>query len=160
VARLEIAWDYHTGEIARRGAEANRTVKVQVNPILLPAGAGGHLVLCTPFGRVVALDPERGTEHWVYESGARIGGYASEADPQGLANPSYANCRGVAWWADGAAPPGAACAQRVLLATHDLKLVALDARSGRPCTGFGAGGTVDVEPAVLAGARFPPRCCA
>ena len=82
--------------------------KVQVNPILLPAAAGGHLMICTPFGRVVALDPARGTERWVFDPGARIGGYATPADPEGLASPGFANCRGVAWWEDRQAPAGRA----------------------------------------------------
>ena len=150
VGQLKVAWQYHTGELERRGAFANMTAKVQVNPILLPPEAGGHLMICTPFGRVIALDPEKGTERWVFEPNIRIGGYATPGDPRGLKNPPFANCRGVAYWADRQAPPAAACARRILLATHDLKLTALDARTGERCTGFGNGGTVDVEPAVLA----------
>jgi len=150
VGSLEIAWDYHTGELQRRSDFANYSGKVELNPILLPPEAGGHLMICTPFSRVIALDPERGTERWVFEPGIRIGGYASPGDPQGLKNPAYANCRGVAYWADRAAEPAAACRHRVLLATHDLKLMALDALTGRLCEGFGAGGIVDVEPEVLA----------
>ncbi len=150
VGRLQVAWEYHTGELERRGAFANHSAKVQVNPILLPPEAGGHLMICTPFGRVVALDPATGAERWVFEPEIRIGGYASPGDPQGLKNPPFANCRGVAYWADRAAEPGARCSHRVLLASHDLRLFALDAPSGRLCPGFGAGGIVNVEPAVLA----------
>jgi quinoprotein glucose dehydrogenase len=150
VGDLEVAWEYHTGEIERRGAFASASAKVEVNPILLPPGAGGHLVLCTPFSRVVALDPATGRERWVFEPNIRIGGYATPGDPQGLKNPPFANCRGVAHWADRAAPPDAACAERLLLATHDLRLMALDARTGRLCPGFGDNGIVNVEPDVLA----------
>ncbi len=149
VAQLEVAWDYHTGELTRRGEFVNSSARVQVNPILLPAEAGGHLMICTPFGRVVALDPARGTERWVFEPNIRIGGYATPGDPQGLKSPAFANCRGVAWWTDASAPVEAACRHRILLATHDLKLMALDARNGRLCPGFGKGGIVNVEPEVL-----------
>lgn len=149
VRRLKVAWQYHTGELSRRSELAVKTAKVQVNPILLPPEAGGHLMICTPFDRVIALDPETGKERWVFDPGIRIGGYATPGDPQGLKSAPYANCRGVAYWADRQAPPAAACAHRVLLATHDLKLIALDAKTGRPCSQFGAGGTVNVEPTVL-----------
>ena len=57
-------------------------------------------MICTPFGRVVALDPARGTERWVFDPKSRIGGYATPEDPEGLASPGFANCRGVAWWED------------------------------------------------------------
>lgn len=154
VRELEIAWEYRTGELGRRQPLQGATAKVQVNPVLLPAAAGGHLVLCTPFGRVIALDPARGTERWVFEPAARIGGYATAEDPEGLAKPAFANCRGVAYWADPEAPAAARCAHRLFLATHDLKLLALDARSGDLCPGFGRGGRVDVEPDVLA--AHPP----
>ena len=41
VGQLAVAWQYHTGELERRGEFANKTAKVQVNPILLPPEAGG-----------------------------------------------------------------------------------------------------------------------
>jgi len=123
--------------------------KVQVNPILLPAAAGGHLMICTPFGRVVALDPAKGTERWVFDPQSRIGGYATPEDPEGLKSPGFANCRGVSWWEDRQAPAGAFCRYRVFLATHDLQLVALDAPSGKLCPDFGRAGSVAIEPTVL-----------
>jgi len=150
VGELAVAWQYRTGELERHPLLHTAMSKVQVNPILLPAAAGGHLMICTPFGRVVALDPARGTERWVYDPDARIGGYATPSDPEGLASPGFANCRGVAFWQDRRAPAGEFCSQRLFLATHDLKLVALDAPTGKPCTAFGSGGRVDIEPEVLA----------
>src|SRR5262245_47528193 len=48
VAGLAPAWTYSTGELQRRGAAALRG-KFQATPIL----AAGHLVLCTPFNRVI-----------------------------------------------------------------------------------------------------------
>ncbi|HZB93968.1 MAG TPA: membrane-bound PQQ-dependent dehydrogenase, glucose/quinate/shikimate family, partial [Stellaceae bacterium] len=55
VARLALAWTYHTGEAARRG-DAFRRSATEVTPIL----AEGKLVFCTPFDRVIALDPATG----------------------------------------------------------------------------------------------------
>jgi hypothetical protein len=88
VAQLEVAWQYSTGELARRPELQSKWAKVQVNPILLPAAAGGHLMICTPFGRVIALDPATGTERWVHDPDTRVGGYATAEDPQGLKSPA------------------------------------------------------------------------
>jgi quinoprotein glucose dehydrogenase len=149
VGQLQIAWQYHTGELERRGNFQNKSAKVEMNPILLPAEAGGHLMACTPFGRVIALDPATGQERWVFEPNSRIGGYSSESDPQGLKNPAFANCRGVAYWADRLADADAACKHRIFLAAHDLRLIALDARTGQLCRNFGGGGIVNVESQML-----------
>lgn len=149
VGKLEVAWQYRTGELERHPALHTAVYKVQVNPILLPAAAGGHLMICTPFGRVVALDPARGTERWVFDPKARIGGYATPEDPEGVGSPGFANCRGVSFWEDRTAPRGVVCRYRIFLATHDLQLVALDAPSGRLCANFGTAGRVAIEPTVL-----------
>jgi quinoprotein glucose dehydrogenase len=154
VAQLEVAWQYSTGELARRPELQSKWAKVQVNPILLPAAAGGHLMICTPFGRVIALDPATGTERWVHDPDTRVGGYATAEDPQGLKSPGFTNCRGVAYWTEGQAPTPALCGQRIFVATHDLRLIALDAKTGKPCPDFGNNGTVALEATVLA--AHPP----
>jgi len=149
VANLEIAWQYRTGELSRRTEFQNATAKVQVNPILLPEAAGGSLVICTPFNRVIALDPGSGAERWSYDPGIRIGGYSTKDDPEGLRSPAFANCRGVAYWEDEATDASALCRHRLLMATNDLRLVAIDAASGEPCADFGDGGIVGIEADVL-----------
>jgi quinoprotein glucose dehydrogenase len=61
-------------------------------------------------------------------------------------------CRGVSYYHDARAA-GAVCADRIFTATQDARLIALDARSGKPCADFGAAGTVDLKarPAYPAG---------
>ncbi len=149
VRNLEVAWQYRTGELERRTEFQNATAKVQVNPILLPDATGGHLVICTPFNRVVALDPMLGKERWVFEPDIRIVGYGTPEDPEGLNSAAFANCRGVSYWEDSEAADETSCRYRILMATHDLRLIALDARDGRLCADFGDGGIVNVEPMVL-----------
>ncbi|TWT10087.1 pyrroloquinoline quinone-dependent dehydrogenase [Reyranella sp. CPCC 100927] len=133
VAHLAPAWTYRTGELERRGPAARRG-KFQATPIL----AAGHLVFCTPFNRVIALDPITGAERWVY-------------DPQ-LSDTTIAQigkaiaCRGVAQWTDRQLAADAPCAVRIVTATNDLRLIALDARTGRLCPGFGNGGIVTIVP--------------
>ncbi len=133
VGKLELAWHYRTGAVA-----ANPTLKsmidFQATPTLLPAAAGAHLVICDPFGKVIALDPASGTERW-------------SMDPK-IDKTPYAGrfkCKGVAYWADSAAAAGTACSHRLFLATADKRLIAMDARDGKPCAGFGANGQVNVD---------------
>jgi len=141
VAGLELAWQFRTGAVKENPA-LKQYIDFQATPILLPPQAGGHLIICDPFNRVFALDPERGTERWRW-------------DPQ-IDKTPYAGrfkCKGAAFWRDGKAAPDAACAFRLFMPTADKRLFALDARNGRPCEGFGKQGVVDVGPLIAA---LPP----
>lgn len=131
VAHLEQAWVYHTGELQRRGELAKRS-KFEATPII----ANGNLVFCTPFNRIVALDPATGAERWVFDAQIRT--------DQGRRY-TYA-CRGVAQWHDGSASPGQACAHRIFAGTNDRRVIALDAVTGVPCADFGTAGEVRIEP--------------
>lgn len=126
VARLEVAWTYRTGEI---DAHTREPTKLEATPLLVD----GTLYLSTPLGRVVALDPETGRERWTYQ--ATIDRHADWGD--------FAN-RGVSTWLDAAAPAGAPCRRRIYLGTIDARIIALDARTGALCRGFGTGGVVDL----------------
>jgi quinoprotein glucose dehydrogenase len=134
VATLAPAWRYSTGDLARRGELTMRRSKFQVTPIL----AGDHLVFCTSFNEVIALDPGTGAERWRFDPKIR-----SDYRPANLFN-----CRGVALWRDPAARPGAACAARIFTGTNDARLIALDLASGRPCADFGENGVVRVDPGM------------
>jgi quinoprotein glucose dehydrogenase len=59
VASLELAWSYRTGAIARH-PEQRASASFHATPILLPTSAGQSLVFCTPFNRIIALDPVSG----------------------------------------------------------------------------------------------------
>jgi quinoprotein glucose dehydrogenase len=134
VGRLKLAWQYRTGAVAAN-PQLKSVIDFQVTPTLLPPEAGGHLVLCDPFSKIIALDPVSGAERWTY-------------DPQ-IDKTPYAGrfkCKGAAYWHDTEAPADAACAHRLYVATSDKRLIAVDARDGKLCAGFGTGGTVDVEP--------------
>ena len=128
VAHLRQAWVYRTGEIARRGRWA-KDGKFQNTPII----AAGNLVVCTPFNRVIALDPATGSERWVHDPKIEV----TERPDERF------NCRGLARWT---APDSAtgACAERLFMATTDRRVIALDAATGEPCAGFGNGGQVEV----------------
>jgi quinoprotein glucose dehydrogenase len=128
VDQLEIAWTYSTGELARRSEAMLVNSSAETTPIL----AAGSLVTCTPFGRVIALDPATGEERWTFDPAI---------DPA-FELPNQYVCRGVALWRDASAPAEEACAQRIIYSTVDLRLIAIDALTGKACTAFGRDGEV------------------
>ena len=128
VHRLEVAWTARTGHMDDAWGE----VTFEVTPILVDA----TLYLCTPQNQVLALDPETGAERWRYDAKIdRSGKYANQLV-----------CRGVSFWRDPQAAAGARCARRIFMGTNDARLIALDAATGKPCSAFGAGGEVDLNP--------------
>jgi quinoprotein glucose dehydrogenase len=89
-----------------------------------PLVVDGLMYLPTPYRRVVALEPETGTEVWRYEV-------------PGAAQPSL---RGVEYWpGDGKSGP------RVFFGTRDGLLIGLDARTGKPVADFGNAGIVELK---------------
>ena len=66
VWRLEQAWTWRHGDL-ERFPEQRKLAGFHTTPILLPPDAGGALVLCTPFNRLVALDPASGKERWSFD---------------------------------------------------------------------------------------------
>src|SRR5258706_3056595 len=134
VTDLSVAWTYSSGDIGKRTERTMRRSKFQVTPIL----ADGHLVVCTPFNEVIALDPGTGAERWRFDP--KI---ATDYRPANLFN-----CRGVALWRDPDAKPGATCAARIFTATNDARVIALDLASGKRCAGFGLFGEVQVDPGM------------
>jgi len=141
VGQLVKAWEYRTGELDQH-PDRKAFASFHATPLLLPPAAGQSLVFCTPFNRLIALDPATGAERWVFDPKLELG-------PVG----TRFNCRGIAYWQDSEAPATGACTHRLFMGTGDLRLVAVDARTGRACADFGEAGTVDVKALVLAEAE-------
>ena len=139
VQNLAVAWSYRTGALDRH-PNLLAVTGFQATPILLPQGVGGHLVTCTPFNRVIALDPETGKERWFFDP---------EIDLGQMRFSGRFNCRGLSQWRDPKAEANAVCAHRLFLATNDRRLLALDARNGKLCADFGDDGIVDVTPIIV-----------
>lgn len=123
VANLKEVWRYSTGALAGKPANVRKRYAFEATPIL----AEDNLVFCTPFNVVVALDPATGVERWTYDPGIAL--------DQRPANQFV--CRGVAYWQDAGAPLDATCGSRIFMGTNDGRLIALDARTGKPCPDFG-----------------------
>ena len=118
------------GELDRENNETGRhhVVPFESTPIVID----GALYFSTPSNRVIALDAETGEEIWRF-------------DPQaGRAGPRhFFPHRGVAYWHGKTGDDG-----RILYGTFDGRLIALDAKTGKPCREFGKDGTVDLRAGI------------
>ncbi|MAF83174.1 MAG: pyrroloquinoline quinone-dependent dehydrogenase [Gammaproteobacteria bacterium] len=133
VGDLELAWSYRTGALKRHPQIGfPGAASFHVTPILLPKAAGQSLAFCTPFNRIIALDPTNGDERWTFEPKLK------PPSPGGRFN-----CRGIAYWQD-AMPAGNSCKHRLFMGTFDLQVLAVDAQTGQACEDFGNNGAIDV----------------
>ena len=136
--KLRVAWTYHTGALQPETA-LNEKAAFESTPILVD----GVLYLTTPFNRIIALDPAKGTERWTYDPKVdRSRGY------------SEVTSRGVAAWTDTKIAAGAPCQLRIFEGTIDARLIAVDGKTGQACGDFGAGGVVDLTRGVVFGPEF------
>jgi quinoprotein glucose dehydrogenase len=140
VRSLAVAWTYRTREADPEFAAAGSGT-IEATPLMVD----GTLYLSTPLGRVIALDPATGTEWWVFDP--RIDRSVGYGD--------FTN-RGPATWVDRAAAAESACRRRIYVAPIDGRIIALDSRTGQPCTGFGEGGTVWIRKLLRIGPFEPP----
>lgn len=124
--RLEPAWEYSTGEAA---IAMRQSVSFEATPLVV----GGIMYLSTPLGRVIALDAETGRERWIRDLAVHPVSFGDFTT------------RGVSLWADPTARRGGPCALRVIVATVDARLHALDARDGTPCAGFAGGENINLR---------------
>lgn len=147
VTHLKVAWIYRIGEASLVPAhptdpsavpgmlakgltpELRRLPALEATPIL----AEGRLYVCSSMNRVVALDAQSGHELWSFDP---------KLDTTGAV---LLVCRGVSYYHDASAADGAACASRIFTATQDARLIALDAKDGKPCAEFGTAGSVDLR---------------
>jgi len=130
------AWHFRTGD--NKADDADHAYAFQNTPLMVD----GTLYLCTPSQIVVALDAATGTEKWRFDP---------QADRQAMANIAASVCRGVAYHASREALP--ACTKRVFIPVVDGRMGAVDAETGKLCTGFGRDGYVDLNEGT--GNTFP-----
>jgi quinoprotein glucose dehydrogenase len=138
VGRLAPAWTYHTGETEARWQTAKRT-SLETTPLVVD----GTMYVSTPLGRVIALDPTTGRQRWQFDPGV----------DRRIAYGDFTN-RGVSTWVDPLAAGGDACRRLIYVATIDGRLIAIGAADGRPCAGFGRGGTVSLRSGLRNGPAF------
>jgi len=127
VARLAVAWTLHTGDMytGSRGGLRGKASAFECTPVYVD----GILYVTTAFGRVIALDPDTGTQKWAYDP--HIDTKAGYGD--------FAN-RGVATWRDSTTGK-----RTIFIATIDAQLIALDAATGLPRPTFANDGKLDLK---------------
>lgn len=126
VGNLERVWEYRTGDLRNPAVDPEETT-YEVTPIMVD----GLLYICTPHQIAVALDPQTGKQRWRF-------------DPNVGTNKQrqHQTCRGLSYYEVGGGD--VECGRRVLLPTADARLIALDAKSGALCRGFGKDGAIDL----------------
>ncbi|MEE4954812.1 membrane-bound PQQ-dependent dehydrogenase, glucose/quinate/shikimate family [Pseudomonas alliivorans] len=131
IDKLSVAWEYHTGDLRDADKDAGEYT-FEATPLKV----NNRVYVCTPHNEVHALNPESGKLDWKYTP-EKTHSYLQQ----------HQTCRGVSYYA---APtvqnaPAAQCEKRVIMATADARLVALDADTGKLCSDFGSNGVVDLH---------------
>ncbi len=126
--RLERVWVAHTGDLPSPAAAGKYGAETT------PLKVGNSLYLCSAKNILIALDPATGKERWRYDP---------KVADQSI--PYTAACRAVTYYAVPGAPPDQPCATRIIEGTLDARLIAVDARTGQPCAGFGQAGQVSTS---------------
>jgi quinoprotein glucose dehydrogenase len=125
VQQLKLAWQYDSHRPAQAVASFEAT----------PLAADGRLYVCLQPGIIAALDQDTGGELWRYTTpdfeGVNFGMLWS------------GKCRGVSYYE--VPHPVQDCQKRILFWRADGFLMAVDAANGRPCSGFGTAGAVDMK---------------
>ena len=126
VAKLTKVWTFHTGDLP------NDHTKNTYGAETTPLKVGDTLFLCTPKNIIIAIDPQTGKQRWRYDP---------EVPDENI--PYTAACRGLAYYAVPKVDAAQACATRIIEGTLDARVIAVDAKTGKPCDRFGYGGQVD-----------------
>nr|WP_176601471.1 pyrroloquinoline quinone-dependent dehydrogenase [Enterobacter hormaechei] len=140
VGKLTKVWEFHTGDVSDGKGDTPATVW-SATPIF----ANDTLYIGTPFDRLIALDPGTGKEKWHYDT---------KSSRKALTQPVLKN-RGVSYWQAKKPVTGEACQKMVYMGTVDGKLFALDADSGKPCSGFADNGVLDLNQWNTVNAKYP-----
>ncbi|WP_426264610.1 membrane-bound PQQ-dependent dehydrogenase, glucose/quinate/shikimate family [Sphingomonas sp. PWP1-2] len=137
VGQLRQVWLSHTRDMPATAAAA-KMYGAETTPLKI----GDALYLCSAKNIMISLDAATGKERWRYDP---------KVKDEWI--PYTAACRGVSYYKNPNAAPGAACAERVIEGTLDARLIAVDVKTGIPCADFGTNGQVDAKTGM--GKVFP-----
>ena len=127
VQQLQVAWRWKTGEknvLAGPDQKPARPGLFQASPVVI----GDTMYLSTGYAQVAALNARTGEQLWKYDPEVWRAGQPSNGT--GFVH------RGIATWSRGT--------ERRVFINARWKLVALDARTGKPIPSFGTAGEVDL----------------
>ncbi len=129
VKKLKVAWRWSSPDNVVRARNPFKILDLipfihEATPLLV----NGVLYTSTSFSQAAAIDPITGKSKWVYDPETWKTGRPT--------NLGFVH-RGLAYWSDGKE-------ERLFLGTGDAFLIALDARTGKPCPDFGTKGRIDL----------------
>ncbi|RZJ97162.1 MAG: membrane-bound PQQ-dependent dehydrogenase, glucose/quinate/shikimate family [Brevundimonas sp.] len=130
VGRLQRVWSLHTGDLPGDRPGAQNKYASENTPLKV----GNTLYICTGKNMVLAVDAATGRNIWKHDP--RVGDESI---------PYTAACRGVSYYVVPNAAATDPCATRIIWGTLDARLIAVDARTGQRCAGFGQNGQVDTS---------------
>ena len=119
VHKLAKAWEFDTGRIGRLSAT--------------PIQIGDGIYLCTAQNVMMALDADSGEERWRFDP-------ENDTPPFGI----IGNCRGVTYVKLPDAKVDDLCAERIVTATTDARMIAVDKNTGQACSDFGDEGQISL----------------
>src|SRR5256885_2198951 len=126
--QLEVAWRFKTDNLGTRPEFKLEATPLMVKGVIYATGGTRR--------SVVALDAKTGEVIWVHA--AKEGARAVNA-------PRQLSGRGLSYWTDGKGD------DRVVYVTTGYRLVALNAKTGVPVSGFGQNGVVDMKVGAVVG---------
>lgn len=126
VKDLKVAWTFRTGDFSFGGAENQNT----------PLQIGDKIYACTPQNDIFAIDANTGKQIWKFDPKVNAG-----------YSPTWQRCRSLAYYElpdSVSTTQSGLCKARIYETTADLRLIAVDAQTGKPCEGFGDKGNVSL----------------
>ena len=118
---LEVAWRFSTANLGPSPEYSFQSTPLVVDGVLYTTAGSRR--------SVVALDAATGEMLWMHRE---------DEGQRGLNGPRRQSGRGLAYWTDGSSA-------RIVYVTPGYRMIALDAKTGRPIAGFGNQGVVDLK---------------
>jgi quinoprotein glucose dehydrogenase len=126
--QLEVAWRFKTDNLGTRPEYKLEGTPLMVKGVIYATGGTRR--------SVVALDAKSGELIWVH---------AEKEGMRAVKAPRQLSGRGLSYWTDGKGD------DRVVYVTPGYRLVALNAKTGVPVSGFGTSGIVDMKVGAVIG---------
>ena len=127
VARLELAWEYDTGDFSDGKSGYPTRSAFEATPLMID----GALYVSTPMHRLLAVDARNGELLWAFDS---------QFDRNRRYN--LFTSRGVEYWREGPI-------ERLVLGDQNGRIFSIDRKTGKPDPSFGENGMLDTAPDVL-----------
>lgn len=126
-SQLKVAWTYQTGDTMANYPNTKSAFMFEATPIKVDE----TLYFCTPHNIIIALDAATGKERWRHDPRTNDSGVPMMV------------CRGVSYYETRENVTD--CPKRILEATIDGRMIAVDAETGERCKSFGNNGEISLR---------------